>query len=69
MTRRSISHAILVGLGLASLAGCSSDTTPAPAPTTSGKADYGDYKMPPADQVKAKPGRGAGSPGAPPVRR
>ncbi len=68
MTRRSAAPVFTFMFGSLLISGCGSETKPVAAPAQNG-VDYGDFKMPPPEAVKAVPGRGAGSPGAPLMRR
>ena len=68
MLRRSIALLFASLLGFPLISGCNSETKPDVAPAPNG-LDYGTNKMPPADEVTPKPGKGPKGPGAPPLRR
>ncbi len=68
MTRRPVALLAVALLGLLASSGCQPAAKSESAPAANG-ADYGDNKMPPAERLAPKTGKGPRAPGAPPLRR
>ena len=68
MIRRPVALRVVARFGLLAPLGCQPEAPPATAPASNG-ANYGTNKMPPAERLAAKAGKGPRAPGAPPLVR